>query len=97
MPTNLKRFESIMSPITVVILKAPSWPPSVLAQASYFEHGGQEVLRWILAPMQSWISSAMAMAMSIYRTLCVLVFLKISLLEMLIPFGNIGNEHLTSK
>ena len=38
-----------------------------------------------------WISSAMAMAMSIYRTLCVLVFLKISLLEMLIAFGN---EHL---
>ena len=73
MPTNLKRFESIMSPITVVILKAPSWPPSVLAQASYFEHGGQEVLRWILAPMQSWISSAMAMAMSIYRTLSDLV------------------------
>ena len=36
-----------------------------------------------------WISSAMAMAMSIYRTLCVLVFfLKISLLEMLIAFGN---------
>ena len=33
----------------------------------------------------------MAMAMSIYRTLCVLVFLKISLLEMLIAFGN---EHL---
>ena len=30
----------------------------------------------------------MAMAMSIYRTLCVLVFLKISLLEMLIAFGN---------
>ena len=35
-----------------------------------------------------WIFSAMAMAMSIYRTLCVLVFLKISLLEMLIVFGN---------
>ena len=36
-----------------------------------------------------WISSAMAMAMSIYRTLCVLVFpLKISLLEMLIAFGD---------
>ena len=36
----------------------------------------------------------MAMAMSIYRTLCVLVFLlKISLLEMLIA---VGNEHLTS-
>ena len=44
----------------------------------------------------SWISSAMALAMSIYRTLCVLVstsvplffffFLKISLLEMLIAF-----------
>ena len=41
-----------------------------------------------------WISSAMAMAMSIYRTLCVLVFSKISLLEMPISFGN---EHLTSK
>ena len=56
-----------------------------------------------------WISSAMAMAMSIYRTLCVLVFL-ISLLEMFIAFGNkhliflkisllemliaFGNEHL---
>ena len=37
----------------------------------------------------SWISSAMAMAMSIYRTLCVLVFLKISLLEMRIAFGNV--------
>ena len=36
-----------------------------------------------------WISSAMAMAMSIYRTLCVLVFLKISLQEMLIAFGNV--------
>ena len=36
-----------------------------------------------------WISSAMVMAMSIYRTLCVLVFLKISLLEMLISFGNL--------
>ena len=36
-----------------------------------------------------WISSAMAMAMSIYRTLCVLVFLKISLLEMGIAFGNV--------
>ena len=35
-----------------------------------------------------WIFSAMAMAMSIYRTLCVLVFLKISLQEMLIAFGN---------
>ena len=37
-----------------------------------------------------WIFSAMAMAMSIYRTLCVLVFfLKISLQEMLIAFGNV--------
>ena len=35
-----------------------------------------------------WIFSAMAMAMSIYRTLCVLVSLKISLLEMLIAFGD---------
>ena len=36
-----------------------------------------------------WISSAMAMAMSIYRSLCVPVFsLIISLLEMLIAFGN---------
>ena len=36
-----------------------------------------------------WIPSAMVMAMSIYRTLCVLVFLlKISLLEMLIAVGN---------
>ena len=35
-------------------------------------------------PPNPWIPSAMAMAMSIYRTLCVLVFflLKISLLEM---------------
>ena len=39
-----------------------------------------------------WIFSAMAMAMSIYRTLCVLVFfLKISLLKMLIA---VVNEHL---
>ena len=48
----------------------------------------------------TWISSAMAMAMSIYRTLCVLVsfsvlfYLKISLLEMLIADGN---EHLKRK
>ena len=37
-----------------------------------------------------WIFSAMAMAMSIYRTLCVLVLflLKISLLEMFIAVGN---------
>ena len=46
-----------------------------------------------------WIFSAMAMAMSIYRTLCVLVSfsvpsflfffpLKISILEMFITFGN---------
>ena len=36
----------------------------------------QNVLCWVLAPMQffdPWISSAMAMAMSIYRTLCVLL------------------------
>ena len=37
------------------------------------------------------IFSSMAMAMSIYGTLCVLVSLKISLLEMPIAFGN---EHL---
>ena len=57
------------------------------------------MLRWVLAPnvilFDPRISSAMAMAMSIYRTLCVLVFflffLKISLLEMLIA---VGNEHL---
>ena len=36
-----------------------------------------------------WISSAMAMAMRIYETLCVLVFLKISLLEILIVVGNV--------
>ena len=34
-----------------------------------------------------WISSAIGMAMSIYMTLCVLVFLKISLLDMPITFG----------
>ena len=34
------------------------------------------------------IFSAMAMAMSIYVTLCVLLSLKISLLEMPIAFGN---------
>ena len=40
----------------------------------------KEVLRWVLAPnvilFDPWISSAMAMAMamSIYRTLCVLVY-----------------------
>ena len=58
----------------------------------------KETLRWVLPKSKKtqklktcsnpWISSAMAMAMSIYRTLCVLVFLKISLLEMLIAFGN---------
>ena len=52
-----------------------SWYSRSSFRSSYFEHGGQEVLRWILAPMQSWISSAMAMAMSIYRTLCVLVII----------------------
>ena len=35
-----------------------------------------------------WIISAMVMAMSIYRTLCVLVSLTISLQEMLIAFDN---------
>ena len=34
------------------------------------------------------IFSAMAMAISIYGTLCVLVSLKIALLEMPIAFGN---------
>ena len=70
----------------------PWSPGGSLRSSKFMRHTKpKEVLCWVLAPMQSFdprISSAMAMAMSIYRTLCVLVFLKISLLEMLIAFGN---------
>ena len=55
------------------------WSPDGSLRSSKFmcDTKAKEVLCWVLAPMQSidpWISSAMAMAMSIYRTLCVLVW-----------------------
>ena len=55
----------------------PWSPGGSLRSSKFMRHTKpKEVLCWVLAPMQSidpWISSAMAMAMSIYRTLCVLV------------------------
>ena len=52
------------------------------------ENSEPQILKNLPILCNPWISSVMAMAMSIYRTLCVLVFLKISLLEMLIAVGN---------
>ena len=54
------------------------WSPDGSLRSSKFmcNTKPKEVPCWVLAPMQSFdprISSAMAMAMSIYRTLCVLV------------------------
>ena len=56
-----------------------AWSPKGGLRSSKFMSGTKpkEGLSLVLAPMLSidpWISSAMAMAMSIYRTLCVLVF-----------------------
>ena len=70
--------------------------PHVVLDA-YFgcRQGSLSIKNWVLI-FKFVIFSAMALAMSIYRTLCVHVFiffLKISLLEMPISFGN---EHLTS-
>ena len=55
-----------------------AWSPGGSLRSSKFmcDTKPKEVLCWVLAPMQffdPWICSVMTMAMSIYRTLCVLV------------------------